>query len=139
MAALTRRDSGFGTHCAPISLLGRPLLDKGKPAVRRGRKATGQAAILTAGLPRRAVLIASKGSREKKRPLMLGFTHALGPAVPRICRKATKCSIAWKGVFEKIALAAALVFSYSVAPAQSLSAPSTLHATTYSKSQINLV
>src|SRR3989441_13266428 len=52
MAALTRRDSGFGTHCAPISLLGRPLLDKGKPAVRRGRKATGQAESLTAGLPK---------------------------------------------------------------------------------------
>src|SRR5713101_2959968 len=31
---------------------GRPLLDKGKPAARRGRKATGQAASLIAGLPK---------------------------------------------------------------------------------------
>src|SRR2546430_7028167 len=31
---------------------GSPLLEKGKPAARRGRKATGQAASLTAGLPK---------------------------------------------------------------------------------------
>src|SRR2546429_5889643 len=32
--------------------LARPLLDKGKPAVRRGRKTTGQAESLTAELPK---------------------------------------------------------------------------------------
>src|SRR5207244_5521200 len=46
------RHSEIDTPRAPISLLGRPLLDKGKPAVRRGRKATGQAESLTAGLPK---------------------------------------------------------------------------------------
>jgi len=43
----------FLWHClCTASLSGRPLLDKGKPAVRRGRKATGQAESLTAGLPK---------------------------------------------------------------------------------------
>src|SRR5207249_10414424 len=37
--------------------------DKGKPAARRGRKATGQAASLTAGLPKKGLkLTGTKGS-----------------------------------------------------------------------------
>src|SRR3989441_2606075 len=42
----------MGPPRASISLLGTPLPDKGKPAARRGRKATGQAESLTAGLPK---------------------------------------------------------------------------------------
>src|SRR5713226_4900463 len=34
-----------------------PLLDKGKPAARRGRKVTGQTPSLTAGLPKEGVLV----------------------------------------------------------------------------------
>src|SRR6266571_6005868 len=50
-----------------------------------------------------------------------------------------KRSVAYRRVCQLIALAAAVAFSYSAAQAQSLSAPNTLQATTYSKRQINLV
>src|SRR3989442_10557949 len=52
MTALARRDSKIGTACARPPPEGRPLLDKGKPVARRGRKAAGQARGLTAGLPK---------------------------------------------------------------------------------------
>ena len=52
MNVLDLNDFCIGTPPAQRMEQGRPLLDKGKPAARRGRKATGQAASLTAGLPK---------------------------------------------------------------------------------------
>src|SRR5438094_2800143 len=49
--------------CVAVDPWRRPFPDKGKPAARRGRKATGQAASLTAGLPKKGLkLTGTKGS-----------------------------------------------------------------------------
>src|SRR5216684_831358 len=47
-----RPDALWHPLCVSSSLTGRPLLVKGKPAARRGRKTTGQAPGLIAGLPK---------------------------------------------------------------------------------------
>src|SRR6266849_4878124 len=65
------------------------------------------------------------------------FSHALPPVTVRVSREeapATRVGASYMVVV----LAAALLFSYSVAQAQSLSAPTTLNAVTYSKNRINL-
>src|SRR5881392_2314938 len=63
MNVLDLNDFCIGTPPAQRMEQGRPLLDKGKPAERRGRKATGQAASLTAGLPKKGLkLTGTKGS-----------------------------------------------------------------------------
>src|SRR5712691_8846928 len=50
-----KRISGLAPPVQNPTPQGRPLLDNGKPAVRRGRKATGQATNLIAGLPKEGV------------------------------------------------------------------------------------
>ncbi len=82
---------------------------------------------------------------------MLSLSHALDLVTSRIRRamreqhpagvpgKRKASSIAHRRVSQLIVLALALAFGYSAAQAQSLSAPTTLSATTYSKTQINLV
>src|SRR5438128_1580993 len=56
-----------------------------------------------------------------------------------VCRATLEQPGKYRRLPRIIVVAAALLFSCSVAQAQSLAAPTTLHATTYSKSQINLV
>jgi len=63
----------------------RPLPDKGKPTVRWGRKVTGQAMSLTAGLPRKGELgrLGNGGPPQHRRIIVFPATSVSAPA-PKI-------------------------------------------------------
>src|SRR2546422_8474919 len=84
----------LGTAHAQNFARRKPPLDKGKPAARRGRKATGQAASLTAGLPKegwptppRTLVVSPEGRDhtcfgQRERPSISAFSWAESSSEP---------------------------------------------------------
>jgi hypothetical protein len=72
---------GWHFRCSEACLREDLLLDKGKPAARQGRKVTGQASSLTAGLPKKDVPVAPRSmvGLPARRPPCMGRTFGLPP------------------------------------------------------------